>query len=104
MPLLALHLLKSPTKAIKCAATANHPLCGKGEGMEHKGEQRKVSVEPWCKHWSCCGWQESTSRDEAMSNSAKIKPVALAVIKLSLSENIKKWVRESVESVIENLN
>jgi len=33
---------------------------------------------------------KGTSREEAMLNSAKIKPIALAVIKLHLSEDISK--------------
>jgi len=39
--LLALHLLKSHTKAITRVATANCHLCGEGEGngiQENKGE------------------------------------------------------------------
>ena len=38
--------------------TTNHHLCDSGE---RNGEQRRAKVsflvEPWCKHWSCCGWQ-----------------------------------------------
>ena len=41
-----------------------------------------------------------TSRDEATSNSEKIKPVALAVIKLCLSEGISQLLSQSVEKQI----
>ena len=40
---------------------------------------------------------KKTSRDEATSDSEKIKPVALAVIKLRLSEGIRQSVENSVE-------
>ena len=43
------------------------------------------------------------SRDEAMLNSKKIKPIALAVIKLCLSEGIRKEVSQLVENSIEYL-
>jgi len=38
----------------------------------------------------------SISRDEAMSNGEKIKPIALAVIELRLSEGIRQAVSQSV--------
>ena len=44
------------------------------------------------------------SRAEAMSNSEKIKPVALAVIELQLSEGISQSIRQSVENSIKFLN
>jgi len=37
---------------------------------------------------SCCGWQKGTSQDEVTLNSEEIKPVAVAIIKLCLSEGI----------------
>jgi len=37
-----------------------------------------------------------TSRDEAMSKSEKIKPVALAIIELRLSEGIRQAGRQLV--------
>ena len=40
---------------------------------------------------------KGTSRAEETSNSEKIKLVALAVIKLCLSEGIRQSVRQSVE-------
>ena len=48
-------------------------------------------------HWSYCGSQTDMSRDEATSSNAKIKPIALAVIKLHglrLSEDISERVSE----------
>ena len=64
------------------------------KGMEYKWEQRQVSVEPWRKHWSCCGWRIGTSQDEATLNSEKIKPAAIAIIELYLSEGISKGVSQ----------
>jgi len=43
-----------------------------------------------------CGVPKGTSRDEVMLNSEKIKPVALAVIELFLSEGIRQLVSYSV--------
>ena len=43
-----------------------------------------------------CGMPKGTSWAEAKLNSEKIKPVALAVIKLCLSEGISYSVRQSV--------
>jgi len=60
--------------------------------MENKG---KLSVEPWCKHWSCSSWQKGTSQDEAMLNSEEIKAVAIAIIELCLPEGIQS-VSQSV--------
>ena len=47
-------------------------------------------------HCMYCGIPKSTSQAEAMSNSEKIKPVALAVIELHLSEGISHSVTQSV--------
>ena len=44
-----------------------------------------------------CGMLKGTSRAEAMSNSEKIKPVALAVTKLRLSEGISQSVENSIK-------
>jgi len=41
---------------------------------------------------------KGTFRAETMSNSEKIKPVALAVIELYWSEGIRKLVSQSVEN------
>ena len=37
-----------------------------------------------------CGWQKSTSRDEATLKSEETKPVALATIELCLTGGISK--------------
>jgi len=39
-------------------------------------------------------WQKGTSQDEATLNSEEIKPIALAVIKLRLSESISQIVSQ----------
>jgi len=46
-------------------------------------------------HWMHCGMPKGTSRAEATSNSEKIKPVALAVIELRLSEGIRQAGRQA---------
>ena len=43
---------------------------------------------------------KGTCRAEAMLNSEKIKPVALAVIELCLSEGISQLLSQSVENSI----
>ena len=50
-------------------------------------------------HYTYCRGSTSkgTSRVEATSNSEKIKPVALAVIELRLSEGISQSVENSVK-------
>ena len=45
-----------------------------------------------------CSMPKGTSQAEAMSNSEKIKPVALAVIKLCLTEGISEAVSQSEEN------
>ena len=45
---------------------------------------------------------KGTSRDEATSNSEKIKPVTLTVIELCLSEGIRQAVSQSVENSKKN--
>ena len=47
-----------------------------------------------------CRMPKGTSRAEAMSNSEKIKPVALAVIELRLSEGISQLLTQSVENSV----
>ena len=53
-------------------------------------------------HCTYCGMPKGTSRAEAMLNSEKIKPVALVVIKLRLSEGISQSVTQSVTQSVEN--
>ena len=45
-------------------------------------------------------YTKDTSQAEATSNSEKIKPVALAIIKLHLSEGIRQSVSQSLETSI----
>ena len=53
--------------------------------MEHKGEQGKL----WWKRWSCYGWWNDMSANEATLNNEEIKPVAIAIIiELHFSECI----------------
>ena len=42
-------------------------------------------------HWTYCGMPKGTSRAEFTSNSEKIKPVALAVIKFS--QSVENFIR-----------
>jgi len=51
-------------------------------------------------HCTYCGLPKGTCQAEAMSNSEKIKPVALAVIELYWSEGIRQLVSQSVENSI----
>ena len=44
---------------------------------------------------------KSTSRYKVMSNNEKIKPVALTIIKLYLSEDIRQAISQSVENSME---
>ena len=52
-------------------------------------------------HCMYCGMPKGTCRAEAMSNSETIKPIALAVIELRLSEGISQSVTQSVENSVE---
>ena len=52
-------------------------------------------------HCMYCGMPKGTSWAAATSNSEKIKPIALAVIKLCLSEGISQSVTQSVENSVE---
>jgi len=96
--LLALHLTTKDIMRVPQIVT--YALSEKG--MEYKGEKMWALVEPWCKQWSCSGWQKGTSPDEVMLNSEEIKPVAIAIIKLHLSERTSKGVSESVSQSVEN--
>jgi len=42
------------------------------------GTQRRAQVSPQRMYYTYCGVPKGTSRDEALSNSKKIKPIALA--------------------------
>ena len=45
---------------------------------------------------------KGTSRAEVMSNSKKMKPIALSVIKLHLFEGIGQSVSQAVSQLVEN--
>ena len=54
-------------------------LCYQRNELEHKGGQTQVHCLCIVKYY---GWQKSTSRDKARSNSEKIKPLALSIVEL----------------------
>ena len=54
--------------------------------------QRRTLVSPWRMHYTYCGIPKGTCWAEAMLNSEKIKPIALAVIELRLSEGISQFL------------
>ena len=56
------------------------------------GRQRKTLVSQLRMHCTYCGMPKGTCQAETTSNSEKIKPVALAVIELCLSEGISQSV------------
>ena len=70
-------------KAMHCA-TANQHL---GLSAKRNGAQRRTKVSAQYVYFTYCGIPKGTSRDEATSNSEKIKPIALAI---TLSEGISK--------------
>ena len=49
------------------------------------------------------GMPKGTCRAEATSNSEKMKPVALAVIELCLSEGIRQSVSQSLENSVKQI-
>ena len=52
------------------------------------GTQRRTLVSPWRMQCMYCGMPKGTSQAEVTLNIEKIKPVALAIIELHLSEDI----------------
>ena len=56
------------------------------------GTQRRTLVSPTRMHCMYCGMPKGTSWAAEMSNSKKIKPVAVTVIELRLSEGISQAV------------
>ena len=52
-------------------------------------------------HCTYCGMPKGTCQAEATLNSEKIKPVAVAIIELHLSEGISYLVSQSVENSVE---
>ena len=51
-------------------------------------------------HCTYCGMPKGTCRAEVTLNSEKVKPVALTVIKLRLSEGISQLLTQSVENSV----
>jgi len=104
-PLLALHLPKSHTGAITCVPQIITNAIWE-KGMEYKGEQKVSFGRTMMQAMELLRLAKSTSPDKATLNSEEIKPVAIAIIELRLSECISKgvsewvskWVNESVEN------
>jgi len=63
------------------------------------GTQRRMLVNPWRMHYTCCSIPKGNSWAEAMSNSEKIKLVALAIVQLCLTE-LRQSVENSIECII----
>jgi len=57
-----------------------------------KWNARRTLESPWRMYCTLYSMPKGTSQAEAMLNSEKIKPVALAVIELRLSEGIRQLV------------
>ena len=64
------------------------------------GRQRQTLVSPWRMQCMYCSMPKDTSRAEGTLNSKIIKPVALAIIKLCLTEGISQAVSQSVENSV----
>jgi len=63
-----------------------------GEKRQMGHAQRRALVSPWRMYYMYSGMAKDTSRAEAMLNSEKIKPVALAIAKIWESEEISHAV------------
>ena len=55
---------------------------------------------PMRMHCTYCGMSKGTSQAEVTSNSEKIKPIALAVIELHLSEGISQSVSRKFDLIL----
>jgi len=64
--------------------------------------QRRSLVSPSKMHCMYSSMVKGTSQAEVMSNSKKIKPVALAIVKLPESEDIREAGRQLVSQSLEN--
>jgi len=64
------------------------------------GTQRRTLVNPSRIHCTSSSMPKGTSWAEATSNSEKIKPVALAVIELCLTECIRQSISQSEENSV----
>ena len=58
------------------------------------GTQRRPLVRPLGMNCTYCSMPKGTCQAEVMSNSEKIKPIALAIIELCLSEGISQSVSQ----------
>ena len=66
------------------------------------GTQRRTLVSPWRMHFMYCSIPKGTSQDEAMLNSEKIKPVAVVIIELHLSEGISQLLTDALQNFFKN--
>ena len=71
-----------------------------GLSVKRNGTQRRTKVSPWCVHCTYCGMAKGTSPDKVTSNGEKIKSIALAIIKLRLTEGIRQAGRQAVKLVL----
>ena len=69
-----------------------------GMSAKRNGTQRRIKVR--YVHCMYCAMSKSTCQAETTSNSEKIKPVSLAVIKLQLPEGISQSVSQWKNSTI----
>jgi len=89
MSLLALHLLKSHTKAINCILQIVTYI------VREKGRRTKVNFNAAMIQVMELLWL-ANRHDDAMLSSEEIKPVAIAIVHLCLSEGISSLVSQSV--------
>ena len=77
-----------------CREAMHHATMNRHLGLSAKrnGTQRRTKVSPLWMHCTYSGMPKGTFRDEATSNSEKIKPIALAVVELCLPEGIRQAV------------
>jgi len=75
-------------EAITCVLQNQHFLWW----AKVNGTKRRALVRPWRVHFMNSSASKGASRDEATSNSKKIKPIALVVIELHLSEGIRQAI------------
>jgi len=66
------------------------------------GTQRRAVLSPWRTYCMYSSMAKGTSRTEAMSNSEKIRPVALAIVESHESEGIRQAGRQAVSQSVEN--
>ena len=87
---------------MKSIPTINRHLRGKGE---RNGIQRRTKLSfgrTMMQAMELLQLAKGTSLDEATLNSEEIKPVAIAIIELRLSERISQSISQSVSQSVEN--